>query len=46
MAPRLIGARRLGGTRAAGADRWRTVSGWMWTAYFLAVASGLLWWLA
>lgn len=46
MAPRMTGASRLRVTRATGADRWRTVSGWMWMAYFLAVAAGLLWWLS
>jgi hypothetical protein len=26
-------------------DPWRTVSGWLWSAYLIAVASALAWWL-
>ena len=46
MPLRMTVAHRLRGMPAANADPWRTVSGWMWAAYFLAVAAGLLWWLA
>jgi hypothetical protein len=26
-------------------DVWETVAAWIWTAYFLAAAGALLWWM-
>lgn len=44
MAMRLVHGSPARRARIPRADLWRTVSGWLWTTYFLAVSGALLWW--
>ena len=45
MALRLISARPETALRAPQPDLWRTISAWVWTAYFALIAAMLAWWL-